>query len=132
MALSLNNIVNVDMVFSPKAAQTRGFGILCILGDTKNVITAGEGHRTYTSSDDVATDFGDDAPETLAAMAYFSQSPKPQTLIIAEAWDSTKDTAISTAVSKLFADYGRNFYGFITYFFREKKLTGTARLSANC
>ena len=61
MALSLNNIVNVDMVFSPKAAQTRGFGILCILGDTKNVLTAGEGYRTYTSSDDVATDFGDDA-----------------------------------------------------------------------
>lgn len=114
MALSLNNIVNVDMVFSPKAAQTRGFGILCILGDTKNVITAGEGYRTYTSSDDVATDFGDDAPETLAAMAYFSQSPKPQTLIIAEPWDSTTDTAISTRVSKLFADYGRNFYGFIT------------------
>lgn len=29
-------------------------------------------------------------------------------------------------------DERRNFYGFITYFFREKKLTGTARLSANC
>lgn len=114
MSLSLNNIVNVDMVFSPKAAQGRGFGTLCILGDTKNVITAGEGYRTYSDADSVSSDFGAEAPETLAAMAYFSQSPKPKALIIAEAWDSTKDAKISDRVAKLMAEYGRNFYGFIT------------------
>lgn len=113
MSLSVNNIVNVQLAFSPKAAQARGFGILCILGDTKNVIKAGEGYRTYTSADDVAADFGADAPETLAAMAYFSQSPAPSTCIIPEPWDS-ESGKISERVSTLLADYGRNFYGLVT------------------
>lgn len=113
MSLSVNNIVNVQLAFSPKAAQARGFGVLCILGDTQDVITAGEGYRTYTSADDVSADFGAEAPETLAAMSYFSQSPKPATCIIAEPWDS-ESGKISERVSKLLADYGRNFYGLIT------------------
>lgn len=82
MALSLKRIVNVQILNSPMAAQKRGFGVLCILGDSP-IITAIEGYRSYNDSDSVAGDFGVDAPETKAAMAFFSQSPQPKDLIIA-------------------------------------------------
>jgi hypothetical protein len=97
------------MVFSPLAAQIRGFGTLLLLGDTENVISDGEGYRTYSDSDSVITDFGADAPESLAALAYFGQSPTPKTLLIA---NKAKDATLSETVSALLADYGRNFYGF--------------------
>lgn len=82
MALSIKRIVNVSISLSPLAAQERGFGTLCILGDS-DVITAGEGLRAYTGYDAVSGDFGPDAPESLAAMAYFAQSPQPTSLVIA-------------------------------------------------
>lgn len=110
MSLSLNNIVNVQMTFSPMAAQPRGFGTLMLLGDTADVLKEGEGYRTYTSADDVSQDFGATSPEYLASLAFFSQSPHPTSLLIAN-WDKTKHTNASDAVIALLADYGRNFYG---------------------
>ena len=91
MALSIKRVVNVSMSLSPLAAQTRGFGTLCILGDSA-VLTAAEGFRSYTGYDAVAEDFGPDAPETLAAQAYFSQSPQPTSLIVAR-WFNTPTSA---------------------------------------
>lgn len=82
MTLSVNRIVNVSVTLSPKAAQRRGFGVLCILGDS-DILTAIEGYRSYSDADSVAADFGTDAPETLAAQAYYSQSPQPSDLLIA-------------------------------------------------
>lgn len=76
MALSVRRIVNATISASPMAAQKRGFGILMVLGDSP-VMTAVEGYRSYNDYESVAGDFGADAPETLAAQAYFSQSPKP-------------------------------------------------------
>ena len=76
MALSVRRIVNATISASPMAAQKRGFGILMVLGDSP-VMTAVEGYRCYNDYESVAGDFGADAPETLAAQAYFSQSPKP-------------------------------------------------------
>lgn len=81
MALPVRRIVNVSISLSPMAAQRRGFGILGVLGDSA-VIGEKEGYRSYLTSDDVLGDFGADAPETLAAQAFFSQSPKPQGLVV--------------------------------------------------
>jgi hypothetical protein len=106
--LNLNRVVNVSMVFSPVAASIRGFGTLLIIGDTAEVLGESEAYRTYNSSDDVITDFGTDAPESLAAQAYFGQSPKPKTLLVA---NKAKTATLAETVSKLLADYGRNFYG---------------------
>jgi hypothetical protein len=98
------------MVFSPMAAATRGFGTLLILGDTQDVLSEGEAYRTYNSSDDVITDFGTDAPESLAAQAYFGQSPKPKTLLVAT---KATDATLTDAVSSLLAEHGRSFYGLV-------------------
>lgn len=87
MALSLKRIVNVQLLSSPMAAQKRGFGVLCILGDSP-IISAIEGYRSYNDADSVAGDFGVDAPETKAAQAYFSQSPQPKDLIVARWFNS--------------------------------------------
>jgi hypothetical protein len=76
-SLSVNDVVDVDIVLSPVAAQERNFGSLLIVGDS-SVVDVSERLRLYTSADAIATDFGSSAPEYLAAQLYFSQSPQPQ------------------------------------------------------
>ena len=108
MTLSVKRVVNVTIVTSPMAAQRRGFGTLCILGDSETL--GSEYYRSYTGIEQVTEDFGADAPETLCATAYYSQSPKPTSLMIAR-WNNKpsagylqggtigKDISALTAVS---------------------------------
>lgn len=81
MALSVSRLVRVTVNLSPLAAARRSFGVLLIAGDS-NVINGLERIRTYSDIDGVAADFGTTAPEYLAAVLYFGQSPKPSTLMI--------------------------------------------------
>ena len=81
--LSIGDIVNVDIVMSPTAAAIRNFGALLILGSS-GVIDPSERIREYTGDilDAVASDFGDAAPEYLAAVDFCSQAPQPSVLYI--------------------------------------------------
>ena len=79
--LSIGDVVNVSVVMSPLAAAVRNFGALLILGSS-DVIDTTERIRTYSTLDAVASDFGNAAPEYLAADLYFSQSPQPSTLYV--------------------------------------------------
>lgn len=79
--LNVGRLVNVTINLSPLAAARRGFGTLLIMGDS-DVITKAERLRTYTSLDDVASDFGVYAEEYKAAQLYFSQSPTPKQLMV--------------------------------------------------
>jgi fibronectin type 3 domain-containing protein len=79
--LPVSNVVSVDVVMSPKAAMSRNFGSLLIVGSSP-VIDAQERIRQYSTLEGVADDFGNTAPEYLAANLYYSQSPQPQTLYI--------------------------------------------------
>ena len=90
--LSVSRIVNVAINLSPKATARRSFGILCLVGDT-DVIDGLERLRTYTSIDGVGDDFGVTDPEYLAALLYFSQSPRPKTLMIGR-WINEATAAI--------------------------------------
>ena len=65
LGLPVSNVVNVQVVMSPKAAQTRSFGSLLVLGDS-NVIDTNERIRLYNTIDALAQDFGTDAPEYLS------------------------------------------------------------------
>lgn len=76
-SLSVNDVVNVSIVLSPTAAQTRNFGSLLIMGDS-SAIDVVERIRLYTSIEAIAADFGSSAPEYVAASLYFGQSPQPQ------------------------------------------------------
>jgi len=90
--LSVNRIVNVTVNLSPTATPRRTFGVLCIAGDS-DVIDGLERLRSYTTLDSVAEDFGMSAPEYRAAELYFSQSPRPKTLMIGR-WIAAATAAI--------------------------------------
>lgn len=79
--LSVSDVVNVEVVLSPLAAQERNFGTLLILGDS-TAIDVQERWRLYTSPDSIAADLGTDAPEYQAALIYFAQSPQPQSCYV--------------------------------------------------
>lgn len=85
--LAVSDVVNVQIVMSPKAAATRDFGALLILG-ASNVIDTNERIRKYSTLDAVASDFGTVAPEYLAANLFFSQSPQPAALYVGR-WAKT-------------------------------------------
>lgn len=91
LGLPVSNIVNVQVVMSPVAAQSRNFGSLLILGDS-GVIDTTERLRLYNTISAVAADFGTSAPEYLAAALYFGQSPQPSTLYVGK-WARTATPA---------------------------------------
>ena len=92
LGLPVSNIVNVQVNMSPKAAQTRNFGSLLILGDS-SVIDTTERLRLYSSLDAIATDFGTSAAEYKAAALYFGQTPQPATLYVGK-WARTATNGI--------------------------------------
>ena len=55
--LPVSNVVNVDVIISPKAATGRNFGALLILGSS-TVIPVQERVRLYASVEDIGEDFG--------------------------------------------------------------------------
>ncbi|EMM0382364.1 DUF3383 domain-containing protein [Pluralibacter gergoviae] len=85
--LPVSNVVNVDVIMSPVAAQGRNFGALLILG-TSTVIPLAERIREYSAIEDIGEDFGVDSPEYAAATVFFSQSPKPTQVFIGR-WAKT-------------------------------------------
>lgn len=91
MALPVSRLIRAQYTISPLAAATRSFGILCVAGDSQ-VISGAERVRTYSSANDVATDFGSTAPEYLAAALYFGQTPKPATMMVGR-WFRTASPA---------------------------------------
>lgn len=92
MTLPVSRLVNVSVNLSPTPAAGRNFGDLLILGDS-NVISGLERIRQYASITDVGQDFSSTAPEYLAALLYFAQSPKPTALSIGR-WLRTATAAM--------------------------------------
>lgn len=79
--LSVSRLVRTSVNLSPLSAARRGFGVLMIAGDSA-VIDGSERYRSYVDIESVALDFGTSAPEYLAALLYFGQSPRPNTLMV--------------------------------------------------
>lgn len=90
--LPVSRLIRASINLSPIAAARRGFGILMVAGDS-DVIDGRERVRSYTSLESVATDFGLSAPEYLAAVLYFGQSPRPSTMMCGR-WISADTSAI--------------------------------------
>ncbi|AUO22522.1 DUF3383 domain-containing protein [Pseudomonas sp. NC02] len=90
--LAISDVVNVQIVMSPKAAAARDFGALLVLGSSP-VIDVTERIRQYSSLDGVVSDFGTTAPEYLAANLFFSQSPQPA-IMFAGRWAKTATSAL--------------------------------------
>ncbi|GAA5786138.1 DUF3383 domain-containing protein [Chitiniphilus shinanonensis] len=90
--LAVSNVVNVQIVMSPRAAATRNFGALLVLGSSP-VIDTTERLRQYSNLDGVVSEFGTAAPEYAAANLFFSQSPQPSILYLGR-WAKTATSAV--------------------------------------
>lgn len=86
MTIPVNKVVNVVIQSSQTFPQRKGFGILNIIGNSAKLPT-GDRIRSYSSMDDVAVDFAAGDEEYKAAQVYFSQSPRPSTLMISRRFD---------------------------------------------
>lgn len=79
--LPVSRVVKTTITMAPRAASARNFGALLIVGDSA-VIDHHERLRRYAAIDEVAADFGLNAPEYQAAALYFQQSPRPVDVFI--------------------------------------------------
>jgi hypothetical protein len=87
MTISINKVVNVLINSSATFPQRKGFGILNIIGKSTKLPT-GDRIRSYSDMDGVGADFSSTDEEYKAAQIYFSQSPRPQTLMISRRFDA--------------------------------------------
>ncbi len=85
--LSISRLISTTINLQPSAAQAQNLSNLLILGGS-DVIDTTQRMRTYGSASEVASDFGSTAPEYLAAVAWFGQSPQPTEVLIGR-WAQT-------------------------------------------
>ena len=78
--MPLSDIANVSISLQTGGLTQQGFGTGLILGYSMTGWT--ERSRTYSSITGVAADFATTTPEYKAANAYFSQTPRPEQLVI--------------------------------------------------
>ena len=86
-SLPVSRLINVGVNLSPAAAQAQNLSSLLILGSSP-IIDVKTRLRIYSTLAQVATDFGTSAPEYLAAVLWFEQSPQPNQLLIGR-WAQT-------------------------------------------
>ena len=79
--LSVSRLINVTVNLAPTGAQFANVNALMVIGSS-NVIDTVQRVRSYNSIAAVAADFGGTAPEYLAAVDFFNQSPQPTQLYI--------------------------------------------------
>lgn len=85
MALSINNIVNVQLNTVPKAPLRKDFGTIALLTPEAGTIFNDEKTRyVYVNSQqDVESIFGTNSQTAKATIPFFAQSPRAKTLFIA-------------------------------------------------
>lgn len=86
-SLPISSLINTTASLAAAAVQGQTTNSLLILGSSPgiDIVTRME---QFTSISEVATLFGSDAPETLAATVYFDQSPQPASVFIGR-WAQT-------------------------------------------
>jgi hypothetical protein len=79
--LPISRLIQGTVNLSPNAAQAQNLNTELILGSSP-VIDVVSRMREYESTPAVAADFGTTAPEYLAAVDWFGQSPQPANVLI--------------------------------------------------
>ena len=79
--LPVSRLINVSVNLTPAAAAAQSLSTMLLLGSS-TVIDPVSRFRSYSTIAAVAADFGTSAPEYLAAVLWFQQSPQPATLAI--------------------------------------------------
>lgn len=73
--LPVSRLIAVSVNLTPSAAAAQSLSQLLLLGNS-DVIDTEERFRSYSDIESVAADFGTSAPEYLAAVLWFEQSPQ--------------------------------------------------------
>lgn len=100
MSVSFNTIVDVTVEVSNPTTISSDFNLGCIIGNS-TVLTEDNRVKLYYKNtfmtEMVADGFTTDSVEYLAAVAYFSQSPTPETLAVGVKLQSETDAEAITA-----------------------------------
>lgn len=99
MTQPLSDIVSVNVVVSPAAATNNGFNTGLIVGSS-TIISVTDRVKVYSGTDAMLADgWAGTEPEYLAAQIYFSQSPRPNKVVIGR-WNSTgSETAVAAVTA---------------------------------
>jgi hypothetical protein len=87
IGLPISRLISATVNLAAAGAAAPNFSTCLLLG-TSAVVNVTERSRNYTSLAAIATDFGTSAEEYLGAVAWFGQSPQPQSLLIGR-WANT-------------------------------------------
>lgn len=97
MALSISNIVNVQLNTVPKSAGRRDFGTVALFTpETGNAFSGGERYIYVESQKEVELLFGSNSETAKASLPFFAQSPRAKNLLICR-WQKAKATIPATA-----------------------------------
>lgn len=92
--LPLSTIVNVNISVSPTFPAREGFGTLLIVTNQTGVVGVSERLRLYSDIDGVIADWGANSEVTKAATTYFSQKPKPTSLMVGVRFDANQNAEL--------------------------------------
>lgn len=88
MTISVDNIVNVSIAVGATFPARAGFGTLLIVTNETGTIGIAERIRSYSNIAGVAGDWDTSSEAYKAAQSYFSQQPKPTSLMIATRFET--------------------------------------------
>jgi hypothetical protein len=109
----LSSIVDVSITVSPLSVVNSGFNVGLIIGKSTK-ITPVVRTKIYASPDAMIADgWVGTEPEYLAAIVYFSQSPRPSKLVIGR-WDGTGAETAAQAVTACRASSNDWYAAYVT------------------
>lgn len=115
MSLSINQIVDVQLIDSPMGLAMRDFSLSLILTSSKGDIFGTSQDRTFfaASADEVGKHFGTESEVYKAARMYFSVTPKPKRVLIGYWNKGEVEEPAESITDALIAinDKNQNFYG---------------------
>lgn len=115
MSLSINQIVDVQLIDSPMGLAMRDFSLSLILTSAKGDIFGTSQDRTFfaASADEVGKHFGTESEVYKAARMYFSVTPKPKRVLIGYWNKGEAEEPTESITDALIAinDKNQNFYG---------------------
>lgn len=115
MSLSINQIVDVQLIDSPMGLAMRDFSLSLILTSSKGDIFGTSQDRTFfaASADEVGKHFGTESEVYKAARMYFSVTPKAKRVLIGFWNKGEAEQPAESITDALIAinDKNQNFYG---------------------
>ena len=109
MGIAVSSVVSVDISIGANFPERKGFGTLNIVTGESGPLDKDNRVQAYTSIDDIAEDWSPNSEVYKCANSYFSQQPKPKSLVVSFRSD---DETITDALSSI-QDHNGEWYGVV-------------------